>query len=150
MRINIYISQFVTLEKCQLYGCFKKIYILKIIICVLKLFLSFWCNNSLFLFTWYFINTKNMCLRSHTGMWKCCAGQSCLTADIWFYSECGNTIPDRSKGQPNQLRNARVGQGGSHGGSEPLYGGSEPLYGGSEPLYGGSRETGWLRFILKI
>ena len=33
--------------------------------------------------------------------------QSCLTADIWLRAECGNTIPDRSKGQPNQLRYAR-------------------------------------------
>ena len=43
--------------------------------------------------------------------------QSCLTADIWLRAECSNTIPDRSKCQPNQLRNCgtRVvhGTGGS-------------------------------------
>ena len=33
--------------------------------------------------------------------------QSTLTADIWFREECGNAIPDISKGQPNQLRDAR-------------------------------------------
>ena len=33
--------------------------------------------------------------------------QSCLTDDIWLRKECSNTIPDRSKGQHNQLRDAR-------------------------------------------
>ena len=33
--------------------------------------------------------------------------QSCLTADIWLRAECSNTIPDISKCQPNQLRDAR-------------------------------------------
>ena len=33
--------------------------------------------------------------------------QSCLKANIWLRAECGNTIPDRLKGQPNQLRYAR-------------------------------------------
>ena len=43
--------------------------------------------------------------------------QSCLTADIWLMPECCHTIPDRSKGQPKQLRDAigwlRATQGGS-------------------------------------
>ena len=30
-----------------------------------------------------------------------------MTPDIWVRAECGNTIPDRSKGQLIQLRDAR-------------------------------------------
>ena len=52
-----------------------------------------------------------MCLHlieSHTGRGNVArVNQSCLTADIWLREECGNTIPDISKGQPNQLRYAR-------------------------------------------
>ena len=52
-----------------------------------------------------------MCLHlieSHTGRGNVArVNQSCLTADIWFRTECGNTISDRTKGQPNQLRYAR-------------------------------------------
>ena len=33
--------------------------------------------------------------------------QSRLTADIWFHSECGNTIPERSNGQ-----HTAIGEGG--------------------------------------
>ena len=32
---------------------------------------------------------------------------SCLTADIWSREKCGTAIPDSSKGQPNQQRDAR-------------------------------------------
>ena len=52
-----------------------------------------------------------MCLHlieSHTGKGNVAwVNQSCLTADIWYRAECDNTIPDRSKCQPNQLRYAR-------------------------------------------
>ena len=32
--------------------------------------------------------------------------ESCLTADIWLRAKCGNTIRDRSKAQPKQLRDS--------------------------------------------
>ena len=35
---------------------------------------------------------------------------SCLTADM-APAECSNTLPDRSNGQPNQLRYAMVAWG---------------------------------------
>ena len=38
--------------------------------------------------------------------------QLCLTADIWLRAECGNTIPDRSKGQPTAIRERVAQQGG--------------------------------------
>ena len=66
-----------------------------------------------------------MCLHlieSHTGRGNVAlVNQSCLTADIWLRAECGNTIPDRSTGEPNQLRDTR----------EWLKGGSRVAQGGS-------------------
>ena len=47
-------------------------------------------------------------IESHTGSGNVArVNQSYLTANIWLRAECGNTIPDRSKGQPNQLRYSR-------------------------------------------
>ena len=89
---------------CQLSGCYNKKY--------LKIFKNLnlcFKNNSLFLYTWYCINTenKNIRLRSHTWMENVArVTQSYLTADIWLRAECANTIRDRSKGQHNQLRYA--------------------------------------------
>ena len=58
-----------------------------------------------------------MCLRSHTGRGNVArVNQSCLTADIWLRAECGKIIPDRSKGQPNQLRYAREWRRMAYGG----------------------------------
>ena len=59
-----------------------------------------------------------MCLRLHT--WRgnvARVKQSCLTADIWLWVECGNTIPDRSKGQHIQLLDAREWLRATQGGS---------------------------------
>ena len=51
-------------------------------------------------------------IESHTGMANVArVNESCLTANIWLRTECGNTIPDISKGQPNQLRYAREWRG---------------------------------------
>ena len=61
-----------------------------------------------------------MCLHLIThmeGETETWVNQSFLTANIWLRAEYGNTIRDRSKGQPNQLRYARewrkVAQGGA-------------------------------------
>ena len=134
-----------------------------IIICV-KLFLS--CNNYIFLFTLYFINSKkNMCLLSHWwhGGWDVprligaqnllqghvrysllplhMAGkvnQSCMTADIWFHSECGNTIPVRSKRSTHCDRR--------EGGTSVV-----PRVGhGTGRTEGGIEGGTWYRFILDI
>ena len=37
--------------------------------------------------------------------------QSCLTDDIWLHAECGNTLPDRSKGHPTTIRERVSGPG---------------------------------------
>ena len=38
------------------------------------------------------LNPASMTLTDHNG-----DNQSCLTADMWYYLVCGNTIPARSK-----------------------------------------------------
>ena len=44
--------------------------------------------------------------------------QSCLTADIWFHSECGTTIPVRSKRSTHcDMRQWRGTKGGIYGGT---------------------------------
>ena len=64
--------------------------------------------------------------------------QSCLTADIWLHSECGNTIPHRIKRSTHCERVRVAPQGGSSGGSPGWLLRVAPQV----ALHGGS--SGWL------
>ena len=66
--------------------------------------------------------------------------QSCLTADIWFHSECGNTVPHRSKDQHTARGSEGLLRVAPQGGSSGWLLRVAPQ--------GGS--SGWLRFMFDI